>query len=77
MLIAAGKNKKGRKVLYLGLSAINMARLAADMPIVKDLGIQGVPGLSEWDVVVMGPEDTARFIGATRPEDLEEWMSNG
>lgn len=64
-MIAAGPNRDGRKVLYLGLSEINLTRLRADMPIYKNLDTQGVPGLEGWDVCILGPEDMARFIART------------
>ena len=71
MLIAAMTNKDGRKILVLGLEEENMRRLRNDEPIYKRL--DGVPdaetsaaprveGLEEWDVTILGPEDTARFV---------------
>lgn len=64
MLIAAGTNWDGRKVLYIGLLEENIRRLKNDEPIYKNLSRepQNVPGLEEWDIAIMGPEDTARFI---------------
>lgn len=62
MLLAATTGKNGRKLLILGLMADNVDRLLNDQPIRKDLAEEGVPGLEEWDVYVLGPEDTTRFI---------------
>jgi hypothetical protein len=64
MLIAAGPTKNGRKALYIGLMERNMELLRNDQPIHKrlDQEPQNVPGLEEWDLYILGPEDTARFI---------------
>lgn len=71
MLIASSTNTKtGRRTLYLGLEAENMERLAAGQPIIKhlnDLGDVEVLGLQEWDVVILGPSDTATFVAAVSP----------
>lgn len=67
MLIAASL-KEERKVLFLGLQAENIDRLLNDEPIRKDLGVEGVPGLEEWTVVLMGPEDTVRFVAHFNPD---------
>lgn len=71
MLIAAGTTKDGRRILYLGLQAENIDRLLNDQPIYKrlDQPPQDVPGLEEWDITILGPEDTARFIAHVRPEE--------
>jgi hypothetical protein len=62
MMIAASE-RDGRKVLLLGLMDENVKRLLNDEPIHKSLRDDpAVPGLEEWDVVILGPEDTARFI---------------
>lgn len=63
MLIAATE-RNGRKLLVIGLMDENMKRLANDEPIYKDLSVapQDVPGLEDWDVTILGPEDTARFV---------------
>jgi hypothetical protein len=55
-------------VLVLGLQAENIERLLNDEPIWKDLSVapQNVPGLEEWDVTILGPEDTVRFVAAAR-----------
>ena len=72
MLIAAGTTKDGRKLLIVGLQAENLDRLLNDQPIYKDLSVepQNVPGLEEWDITILGPEDTVRFVAATRPDHL-------
>lgn len=63
MLIAASIGKKdGRNLLILGLFEDNVARLKNDQPIYKNLADEGVPGLADWDVTILGPEDTARLI---------------
>jgi len=61
MLIAASI-QEGKKILFLGLQQENIDRLLNDMPIEKQLGDEGVPGLEEWTVYIFGPEDTARFV---------------
>lgn len=61
MLIAA-MERNGRKLLVLGLEDENIRRLRNDEPIYKDLRDPGVAGLEEWDVTILGPEDTARFV---------------
>ena len=62
MLIAATE-RNGRKLLVLGLQDENIKRLLNDEPIYKNLGGDvAVPGLEEWDVTILGPEDTARFV---------------
>lgn len=62
MLIAATENKHGRKLLVLGLEQENIDRLLNDQPVYKDLRDPAVPGLDEWDVTILGPEDTVRFV---------------
>lgn len=62
MLIAAATTADGRKRLIVGLDAENIRRLQNDEPIYKDLRVQGVPGLEEWDLAILGPEDMARFV---------------
>ena len=62
MLIAATE-RDGRKLLVLGLQDENVKRLLNDEPIYKSLAADvAVPGLEEWDVTILGPEDTARFV---------------
>jgi hypothetical protein len=87
MLIAASyETKNGRKLLVVGLSKTNIDGLVNDEPILKRLdgkpdelgeteGVQ-IEGLEEWDLVIMGPEDTPRFIAATRPDQLEEFLAS-
>jgi hypothetical protein len=62
MLLAASTREGGRRVLIVGLQRENVERLLNDMPIEKDLGVEGVPGLEGWTLYVLGPEDTARFV---------------
>jgi hypothetical protein len=62
MLIAATE-RGGRKLLVLGLEDENVKRLLNDQPIYKNLATDvAVPGLEEWDVTILGPEDTVRFV---------------
>ncbi len=62
MLIAATE-RNGRKLLVLGLMDDNVKRLLNDEPIYKSLRDDvAVPGLEDWDVTILGPEDTARFV---------------
>lgn len=72
MLIAAADGPDGRKRLLIGLHKENVERLLNDKPIYKRLdgkdteeteGV-GVPGLEEWDLVILGPEDLERFVAA-------------
>lgn len=87
MLIAASyETKNGRKLLVLGLSKTNIDKLVNDEPIYKrldgktdDLGeTEGalIEGLEDWDVVIMGPEDTPRFVASTRPDQLTEFLAS-
>jgi hypothetical protein len=62
MLIAAATTDSGRRLLILGLMAENVDRLLDDQPIYKRLNEEGVPGLEDWDITILGPEDTARFV---------------
>lgn len=71
MLIAASKGKDGRKLLLIGLERENIERLLNDMPILKtldgttDVDTEPGPlieGLEGWSLVIMGPEDMARFV---------------
>lgn len=61
MLLAASLEGE-RKVLFIGLQEENITKLKNDMPIRKNLNDEGVPGLEEWDIVIMGPEDMVRFL---------------
>ena len=65
MLIAATTKNDGTKLLVIGLDAENIKMLLNDMPIYKDLEINGekIPGLEDWELAVLGPEDLIRFIG--------------
>lgn len=62
-MLIASTERNGRKLLVIGLQEENITRLVNDMPILKNLADDvAVPGLEEWDVTILGPEDTARFI---------------
>lgn len=65
MLIAATTRDDGQKLLVIGLEAENIKMLLNDQPIYKDLEIEGtpIPGLEEWNLAILGPEDLIRFIG--------------
>jgi hypothetical protein len=63
LLIAATENNNGRKLLVIGLQDENIDRLKNDEPIYKNLSRNPeIPGLEEWDITILGPEDTVRFI---------------
>lgn len=67
MLIANGFSADGRNRLIIGLSEGNMIRLRNDEPIQRPLDGDGasgpaIPGLEGWDLIILGPEDTVRFI---------------
>jgi hypothetical protein len=62
MMIAATTTKDDRKLLILGLQDKNIELLKNDQPIYKNLADEGVPGLEDWDVTILGPEDTERFV---------------
>jgi hypothetical protein len=66
-VLIAAQTKGERKVLILGLQAENVKRLLNDQPIHKDLSEEAVPGLEEWDIYVLGPEDTERFVAQFGP----------
>lgn len=62
MLIATTETDDGRRMLVIGLEQENIDRLLNDEPIRKDMRDPGVPGLEEWDVTILGPKDTVRFV---------------
>lgn len=66
MLIAALTKEDGRRLLVLGLMDGNVTRLVNDQPILKNLGDggEGIVGLEEWDVTILGPEDIQRWMDA-------------
>jgi hypothetical protein len=71
MLIAAGTNgRTGRKVLFIGLDAENIRRLQNDEPIHRSLEIEE---LEQWDLAIMGPEDSARFVARFHPGADVDW----
>jgi len=51
-----------KQFLIIGLEAENIKRLQDDMPIFKDLEVEGIEDLKEWKLVILGPEDTVRFV---------------
>jgi hypothetical protein len=62
MLIAATE-RDGRKLLVLGLQTDNITKLVNDQPIFKNLSEEPlIPGLENWDITILGPEDTVRFV---------------
>jgi hypothetical protein len=65
MLIAAGRTN-GQPTLFIGLDEENLRLLRDDRPIDKDLGAI-VPELASWRLVILGPEDMARFIARVKP----------
>jgi hypothetical protein len=62
LLIAVLESKEGKKILVLGLEQKQIDRLVDDRPIHKDLGEEGVTGLEDWDLMILGPEDCVRFV---------------
>lgn len=68
MLIAMTETDGGRKLLVLGLEQENIGRLLDGQPVYKSMGELGVPGLEEWDVTILGPEDTERFVSHYQTE---------
>jgi hypothetical protein len=66
VLIAVAETKEGRRLLVLGLDEENVNRLLNDQPILSRLDEVPVPGLEEWDVTILGPEDTVRFVAHLR-----------
>jgi hypothetical protein len=68
MLIAKGDKPDGGKMLFVGLEETNMRKLAGDQPIYKTLG-EIIPELDGWTLVIMGPEDMARFVATFGKDD--------
>jgi hypothetical protein len=68
VLIAAVTQRDGRKLLVLGLVQENIDRLLDDRPIRRPLDESGVLGFDGWDVSILGPEDTARFLAQFNPD---------
>lgn len=62
MLLASSTTKDGKKLLVLGLYQENIEMLLNDQPILKDLGEHGMDELEGWQVTILGPEDTHRFL---------------
>lgn len=69
MLLAVGRDEgDGRRTLFVGLEEENVVRLRNDMPIKQSLDdLAGCP-LEGWTLVVLGPEDTERFVARFGPE---------
>jgi hypothetical protein len=66
MFIATSNAPNQKKRLILGLSETNILKLRNDMPIHRTLGgpdspVQ-IPGLEDWEVLIIGPEDSIRFM---------------
>ncbi len=73
MIIAASIGKNGRHILILGLLEDNIQRLKNDEPIRKNLN--DIPGLENWDLYILGPEDVTRFVAATgKGEEFDEFF---
>lgn len=76
MLTCVGKNMAtGRQTLYIGLVEGNVERLVKGEPILLrgDSDVHGpLPGLEDWDVVVMGPSDTDAFV-----KHIEDGVADG
>jgi hypothetical protein len=69
MLLAAFA-KEGREYLVVGLEDDNIRKLRNDEPIERRL--EGIPGIADGTMlVVLGPEDTARFVARFGPEAPE------
>ena len=74
MLIASSTTKEGRRLLVLGLERENIDLLLNDQPVYKRLGggegsdVVPIPGLEDWDVTILGPEDTVRFVAHVQVE---------
>lgn len=68
-MILATSTSGERKILFLGLTNENITLLKNDFPIYKNLQKEGLLGLEEWDLYILGPEDTTRFIANVRPEE--------
>lgn len=62
MLMAVTTAENGKKRLILGLEEENIKRLLGDEPILKNMEEEGVEGLEEWEIAILGPEDTTRFV---------------
>lgn len=63
MMIGSATTATGRRLLILGLDAENMKRLDGE-PIWKRFDGQSgaiVPGLEEWDVMILGPSHLEEF----------------
>lgn len=61
-MLLAVSSKGDKHVLILGLEAENIRRLLNDEPIRKDLGKLGAPGFENFEVYILGPEDTVRLV---------------
>lgn len=65
-----------RKRLVVGLMQENIDALLNDKPILKRLDGEAtdeteglrVEGLEDWELIVLGPEDVARFVAHVGPQ---------
>lgn len=61
-MVIASSIRDGRKLLIIGLQEENVRRILNDEPIYKNLSTDTIiPGLEDWDITILGPEDTIRF----------------
>lgn len=65
MFIANAQSNEG-KMLVIGLDDDNIKHLQNDEPFSKELG-EIIPELDGWRLIILGPEDTVRFIAQTEP----------
>lgn len=70
-MILATSTEGERKIMFLGLTEENINLLRNDFPIYKNLQTEGLRGLEEWDLYILGPEDTVRFIANVKPEEKD------
>lgn len=62
MLLVTTRTKTGKRMLIIGLEAENMERLQNDEPILKSFANENIAELEEWELTILGPEDTVRFV---------------
>jgi len=70
MLIATSVDGE-KKTLFLGFTNEDINVLKSDYPIYKDLQEEDVSGMEEWDLYILGPSDTIRFIAQVKPEETD------
>lgn len=71
MFIGIASSETEGKMVVVGLEPLNIERLLNDMPIVKDLG-QFSDEWKGWKLVILGPEDTVRFIAQTVTPGMDD-----